>query len=128
MTADAFSVGATIRYILTGVPPYENIDEVIRSQKSPFAKASRWMGKKMAKPDAPKQKKKNYRKIKECPPEAVKLVLGMTHRDAKQRTTVRAARKYPWINDVLEDTDENIYDMKFLECATKDSRTKSVVD
>jgi serine/threonine protein kinase len=122
MTADAFSVGATMRYILTGVPPYENIDEVIRAQKNPLAKASRWLGKKMAKPGEPKRKKKHYRKIKECPQEAVKLVLGMTHRDPKQRTTVRAARMYPWINDVLEDTEEpTLYEMKFLECATKES-------
>lgn len=127
MVADAFSVGATIRYILTGVPPNENIDEVIRAQKNPLAKASRWMGRKMAKPDAPKQRKKNYRKIKECPPEAVKLVLGMTHRDAKQRTTVRAARKYPWINNVLEDTDEYIYEMKFLKCATEEPPETGVV-
>jgi hypothetical protein len=85
------------------------------------------MGRKMAKPDAPKQRKKNYRKIKECPPEAVKLVLGMTHRDAKQRTTVRAARKYPWINNVLEDTDEYIYEMKFLKCATEEPPETGVV-
>ena len=123
MVADAFSVGATIRYILTGVPPYENIDEVIRAQNNPLAKASRWLGKKVAKPDEPKKKKKNYRKIKACPPEAVKLVLGMTHRDPKQRTTIRAARLYPWVDDVLEDsgTGEVIYEMKFLECATKAS-------
>jgi len=124
MVADAFSVGATIRYILTGVPPYENIDEVIRAQNNPLAKASRWVGRKMAKPDEPKKKKKNYRKIKACPPEAVRLVLGMTHRDPKQRTTVRAARKYPWIDDVLEDTGSDvIYEMKFLECATKEPTT-----
>lgn len=118
MTADAYSVGATIRYILTGVPPYENIDEVIRAQNNPVAKAARWMGRKMAKPDEPKKRKKNYRKIKACPPEAVKLILGMTHRDPKQRTTVRAARKYPWIDSVLEDTGEELYEMKFLECVT----------
>lgn len=127
MVADAFSVGATIRYILSGVPPHENIDQVIRAQKSPLAKASRWVERKMAKADAPKKRKKNYRKIKECPPEAVKLVLGMTHGDPKQRTTVRAARKYPWIDDVLEDTDENIYEMKFLDCATTKESTSNVV-
>lgn len=118
MTADAFSVGATIRYILTGVPPYENIDEVIRAQNNPLVRASRWMGKKMAKLDEPKKRKKNYRKIKECPPEAVKLVLGMTHRDPKQRTTIRAARRYPWIDVVLEDSGE-IDEVTFLKCSTK---------
>jgi serine/threonine protein kinase len=121
MVADAFSVGATIRYILTGVAPMENIDDVIWAQQNPAAKASRWIGKRILKSKEAKKRKKTFRKIKECPREAVKLVLGMTHPDQLQRTTVRAARLYPWIDDVLELTDNPaLSEMKFLKCATKD--------
>jgi nicotinic acid phosphoribosyltransferase len=121
MVADAFSVGATIRYILTGVSPMENIDDVIWAQQNPVTKASRWIGKKLSKSKETKKRTKTFRKIKECPREAVKLVLGMTHGDQLQRTTVRAARMCPWIDEVLESTENPaLSEMKFLKCATKD--------
>lgn len=121
MVADAFSVGATIRYILTGVAPCDNIDEVIWAQKNPAAVAARWIGKKMSRSKEMKKRGKTYRKIKACPREAVTLVLGMTHRDPNQRTSVRAARLYPWIDDALESTVGPVLDeIQFLKCAMKD--------
>ena len=117
LVSDAFSVAQTIRYLYTGVPPYENIDQVIRDQKNPINQAARFMCQCLVKPEEETLRKKTYRKIKECPPEVVHLVLAMSNRDPSKRLTVRTARMDPWIDDVLESTDEPILrDMNFLQC------------
>jgi serine/threonine protein kinase len=105
MVADAYSVGSTIRYMLTGVSPDQNVDEVIAADRSVGAKASRWLGRKLGgKSMEQKKPRKKYRGSEELPTEVVRLVKSMTHGDPKQRTTVRAARLYPWIDDALPDS------------------------
>ena len=99
MVADSFSVGATIRYILTGVSPTEDIKDVIAAQSNPLLLLCSCLSKTfMGKEAAPK---KCYRWASQLPKEAVRLMHGMTHYDSRQRTTCRTARRYPWIDDVL---------------------------
>jgi serine/threonine protein kinase len=108
LLVDAYSVGNNIKYMLTGVPPDEDVNEAIAAQNHPVAKLGRFLGKKMgkkAKPDAVKQRKIKYRPFSKIPPEVVRLIKGCTHFDPHQRTSIRMARMYPWIDDVLEGRD-----------------------
>jgi len=94
MVADAFSVGSIIRYLLTGVPPDEQVEDVIAAQNHPLVLLCNCILGNV-------QKTKRYRAARELPKEAARLVRGMTHPTAKKRTTVRAARLYPWIDNVF---------------------------
>jgi serine/threonine protein kinase len=100
MVADAFSVGATARYILTGVPPHENVAEFVANYNSIHAKAIRWIIRKVKKQSANKLKK-TYRYSDDVPSEVLRLIKGMTHPNANLRMTVRNARCYPYITDVV---------------------------
>jgi serine/threonine protein kinase len=103
MVADAYSVGFTIRYMLTGVSPDQSVAEVIAADRSIGAKLSRWLGRKLGGKEQRKPRKK-YRCTEDLPSEVVRLVKSMTHTDPKKRTTVRAARLYPWIDDALPES------------------------
>eukprot|EP00957_Ditylum_brightwellii_P183740 13995057-Ditylum_brightwellii.AAC.1 len=101
MVADAFSVGATIRYMLTGVPPGINVEEFMAMQSSPLAVMARLVGKVLKKTSKKKNKqqnkiKKRYKRGDELPKNAAILVRALTHWDPTKRLTVRAARSYPW--------------------------------
>lgn len=114
MVVDAFSLGATIRYMLTGVPPHMSVDEYIAMQRSAFATATRFLGKLLRKSSKKKKGNKNgvtdkkgkkakrFRTNDELPGEAASLVGGLTHWDQRKRTTVRAARTYAWVADAFE--------------------------
>jgi serine/threonine protein kinase len=105
MVADAYSVGSTIRYMMTGVSPDQSVTDVIAADRSLGTKASRWLGRKLGgRSKEQKKLRKKYRGSEELPTEVVRLVKSMTHADPKQRTTVRAARLYPWIDDALPDS------------------------
>mmetsp|Transcript_8779 Transcript_8779/g.11442 ORF Transcript_8779/g.11442 Transcript_8779/m.11442 type:complete len:268 (+) Transcript_8779:1-804(+) len=125
MVADAYSLGATIRYTLSGVPPHENIDEVIRKDKGIAGKFGRFLQKKKDKKNKGKEeqaafkRKKAYRPTSEFPSEASKLISGLTHWKPASRTTIRMARGYHYIDDVLENAGEwyATKEVKYLECA-----------
>ena len=114
MVADAFSVGSTIRYVLTGVPPDQNVQQVLAAQHNPMAQLLQCLC-----GGGEKGEKKTYRGAQELPKETVRLIKGMTHPMANRRTTVRMARLYPWINDVL-DSDRAPYprNVQFLKQAS----------
>lgn len=88
MTADAYSVGCTIRFMLTGVPPSKSIKEFLQEKNSPLKVLSRKLK---------KTQKKKYRYTKDLPKEASRLCVGLTHWREVERTTVRSARSYEWI-------------------------------
>jgi serine/threonine protein kinase len=104
LLVDAYSIGNTIKYMMTGVPPDEDVREAIAAQNHPIAKFGRFLGKKMGKKkntDA-KVRKVKYRSIPNIPPEVFRLIKGCTEFDQQKRTSVRTARLYyPWIDDVL---------------------------
>jgi serine/threonine protein kinase len=104
LLVDAYSIGNTIKYMMTGVPPDEDVSEAIAAQNHPIAKFGRFLGKKMGKKNTTDKKvrKVKYRSIPKIPPEVFRLIKGCTEFDAHKRTSVRTARLYyPWIDDVL---------------------------
>jgi serine/threonine protein kinase len=104
LLVDAYSIGNTIKYMITGVPPDKDVSEAIAAQNHPIAKFGRFLGKKMGKKNETdaKVRKVSYRSIPNSPPEVFRLIKGCTEFDAQKRTSVRMARLYyPWIDDVL---------------------------
>ena len=115
MIADAFSVGATARFVLTGVPPHESVDAFIANHKNPINKATRWIGRKLGK--AKSKPKKTYRSGSNLPPEALRLVKGLMQPNASMRTSVRDAMRYPYIYRVLGGNTPFKKEITFLKCA-----------
>ena len=116
MIADAFSVGATARYVLTGVPPDENVEEFIANHNNPFNKATRWIGRKLVK-KAKTKPKKTYRSSSGLPLEALRLVKGLAQPNASMRTSVRDAMRYPYVDEVLGGNTSFNKEITFLKCA-----------
>ena len=118
MIVDAFSTGATIRHMCTGVPPQTSVEEFLQDKNSLLRVLGRKIKNKMQKDDGNKHKKrpKQYRKNKDLPDEAVRLILGLTHWNEKKRTTVRSARDYEWIT--------SSYSMKSSGRAQSNQRAK----
>ena len=105
MVADAYSVGLTIRYLVTGVPASEpDIDDYISVQNHPLLAASRNLMKLVSLPrknDKANKKvqprKKNFRSNDDIPKEVKRLIFGLTRIKEQDRTTVRAAKYSQWI-------------------------------
>ena len=128
-TADAFSVGATIRVLLTGVPADQNEMQFIRSQNNAFRAVTSTIL------SCVKQqgRKKRYRFLDEAPKAARELVKKFTSPSCKDRLTVPLAREEPWIKGGMDAEDPVItlpvgdisvgYDdpIQCLDCATKRS-------
>jgi len=126
MIVDAFSTGATIRYMCTGVPPQESIEDFLRQKNSVFRSFGKKLKKAGKKMDDSNKRKKRYQSNNDLPPEAVRVILGLTHWDSKKRTTIRSARDYEWIScsysmKSTEHTESECHGGKldFLKCAMK---------
>jgi len=128
MIADAFSTGATIRYMCTGVPPNVSVEDYILEKNSAMNALGRTIKKAVNKKYANKRKKR-YVSNKDLPTQAVRLILGLTHWNEKKRTTVRSARDYEWVSSSYFMKNENECDpfgmkggkLDFLKCATTTS-------
>jgi serine/threonine protein kinase len=101
LLADAYSLGNTIKYMLTGAPPDEDVNQLISLSNHPLALLFRCVRRKKDKDTA--QRTVRYRRSSDLPPEVARLIRGATHYDPQQRTSVRTMRLYPWIDDVLVD-------------------------
>jgi hypothetical protein len=88
--------------MMTGVPPDKDVNEAIALQNHPIAMLFRCLGGGGKKKSKPAERKVKYRLVSEIPTDVVRLIKGMTHYDPQQRTSVRTARLYPWIDDVLD--------------------------
>lgn len=124
MTTDAYSVGVTLRYMLTGVPPEESISEFVARKNSMVSKLGRSFRKKIGKDKDKRQKR--YKFTSDLPREASKVVMGLTHWKETVRTTVRSARNYEWIKSSFTMKKENANhptsndhnaEFDFLKCA-----------
>jgi hypothetical protein len=123
MTADAYSVGTTLRFMLTGVPPDVAVNDFLSNKNSAMSKFGRSLKKSLGK-DKDKRKKR-YKPTSALPREAAKVVLGLTHWNEVTRTTVRSARNYEWIKsshttkDEISHPSSNDHHGKidFLKCA-----------
>lgn len=115
MVVDAFSVGATARFVLTGVPPDESVEELIASHNNPVNKAARWISRKLKKKDD--KPRKRYRSSTDIPIEVVRLIKCMTQPNASIRMTVRDARLHPYIDEVIGGNVAFKKETIFLKCA-----------
>ena len=115
MVADAYSLGAVLRYMLTGVPPTHNVEEYIGLQDSPAAliinfivslfqtcKSQKNKASKDTEDDtgalAPtKLRKRRFKRNNQIPRDAASLVRSLTVWNEHKRLTVRAAKHHPWI-------------------------------
>jgi hypothetical protein len=99
LMVDAYSMGHTLRYFMTGVPPYLSIAEAIAAQDSICSKLCG--GKKKT-----ARRSVRYRPLSELPTEVQRLIEHLTERLESKRISIRKARRtYPWINDVVDHTD-----------------------
>jgi serine/threonine protein kinase len=123
MSADAYSVGTTLRFMLTGVPPDVSVNEFLASKNSVMSKFGRNLKKSFGK--GKDKRKKRYKYTSDLPKEAAKVVLGLTHWNEASRTTVRSARNYDWIKASYTMKDEKDHplsndhrgEIDFLKCA-----------
>ncbi len=124
MTADAYSIGTTLRYMLTGVPPDVSISDFMAEKNSAVKIIGRKLKKKFSNKENLKRKKR-YKYTSQLPKEASKVVLGLTHWNERSRTTVRSARNYEWIKSSYSMKDEKKHpssnyhkgEINFLTCA-----------
>lgn len=124
MTADAYSIGTTIRYMLTGVPPDVSVSDFMADKNSAVNIIGRKLKKKFSKKENASRKKR-YKYTSQLPKEAAKVVLGLTHWNERSRTTVRSARNFEWIQSSYSMKDENEHPssndhrgkIDFLKCA-----------
>mmetsp|Transcript_4116 Transcript_4116/g.8905 ORF Transcript_4116/g.8905 Transcript_4116/m.8905 type:complete len:498 (-) Transcript_4116:140-1633(-) len=98
MVADAFSVGATLRHMVTGVPPNMDVEEFISAKNHPLKKLARSFKKRIGGSKAADRRKKVYRLEWELTEDVRNLIHILTHYDSRRRATVRFARKHEWID------------------------------
>jgi serine/threonine protein kinase len=94
LMVDAYSVGKTFRYMMTGVPPHRGVEAAIAEQKSPINRLSRWAKKRLSDGKPPKKRKVQYRLESELPMEVQQLITDLTMRNEDERTSAWRARRY----------------------------------
>lgn len=103
LVSDAYSVGATIKMILTGVPAGENEMAFISANDSAIGKildAICVCGKK-----SEAKRRKRYKFIDETPKPARELVGKLLKANEEERLSVPLAREEPWIKGGMSDND-----------------------
>ncbi|KAL3908961.1 MAG: hypothetical protein SGARI_002828 [Bacillariaceae sp.] len=99
LLVDSYSMGFTIRNMMTGVPPYMSVEEAIAEQNS---MCNKLCGKKST-----ARRSVQYRRISELPGEVQRLIQHLTERSESKRVSIRSARRsYPWISDVFAGTEQ----------------------
>lgn len=107
LMADAYSIGNTIKYMLTGVQPDQHADTVIEFENSPIVRLLRCCcGQHNSSYDDDNDNRHGrsiqYRRTSQIPRVVTRLIMGLTDPDPQKRITVTVARRYPWIDDVLD--------------------------
>lgn len=124
---DSFSLGALLRYMLTGVPPEFSIDEYISRQTNAVAVLANFFSKInlfafCSKPDSAvsneegerKRRKKRFKRNEDIPKDAANLVHSLTIRCPQKRLTVRHSQCHRWIQLKPED-DPTVHEaLRFL--------------
>jgi serine/threonine protein kinase len=135
MTADAYSLGALLRYILTGVPPEYTIEEYISRKNNLVGKVADFLSsisfsycRSKTKADGSEKKRKRWKRFKRnhcVPKDAANLVHLLTMRDVKQRMTVRNAQTHPWIKLKNEDDPSVHEELQFLTDVLEETKILS---
>ena len=116
LLVDSYSVGNVIKYCLTGCRPNENVEDAIAFQNNPISLLCRLL--------CGVQRSVRYRSTYDIPPEVARLIRGLTHPNSAERTTMRAARMYPWIDGALLPF-EPPKDIKYLHLPSAAKETTS---
>jgi serine/threonine protein kinase len=108
MIVDAFSVGWTLRVILTGVPPNSTISQYMRKHKNKEiseepAEVGCCCFSSRSKPSIEKVPFR-VRDIDEIPNEATLFISALTKANPEDRMSIREAQGHPWIRG--DDTEE----------------------
>ena len=91
MVCDAFSVGTTIRHMITGVPPDKDVEEFIAHKNRPLKK----LLKSFKKDDM--KRAKIYRLGSGIPTNAKDLIQVLTHYNPRSRATVRSVTNHSFL-------------------------------
>ena len=131
LISDAYSLGTTLREVLTGVPPSieeQEVDAYIK-KKSKSSMASKFMGK--------KKRKRRFRKMDEIPSAAALLINKLSEKKASNRITVREGQIHPWIAGGVGEPKFKLPEgdvktssgtkMVYLKCATDGTFDKEVM-
>lgn len=101
MIVDAYSVGWTMRVILTGVPPNCTISQYVRKiQEEEDKEAEKNQGGLFCccQPTPEEKKKIRVRDAHDIPKDATVLITQLTKPDPEERITVREAQNHPWVS------------------------------
>ena len=130
MVADAFSVGATIRHMVTGVPPSENCEEYIAMKNHPLLKLGRMVTKfchskglcQSSSSSSIQQgpTKKKYRTSYDLPACIKDLIHSLTYHDTRRRATVRSVTGHVWIRTTASTT-------ATMETSTSQTNTPTIL-
>jgi serine/threonine protein kinase len=114
---DAYSLGALMRYMLTGVPPECIIDEYVSHLNIGLVDAADCFpfSPTLACCNRRKRVKRRFKHDDDIPKEAKDLVFSLTIKNTKSRLTLRHAQCHPWIKQ-KEDDDPSVHaPLKFLK-------------
>ena len=121
LLADAYSVGNTIKFMVTGAPPHENVEDLLALENSPIGMILRCCQSKKG----DDVRRVRYRRVSGVPSEVVRLIRGATSADPNKRTSVRALRLYPWIDEPLVDrTSSGLREVHFLDLVKQKDRAE----
>jgi serine/threonine protein kinase len=138
LNADAYSVGNTLLHTLTGARPDQNVNELLALENSPVVALCNLLCGSCSSSStddvaaaASSNRGIQYRRVTGIEPEPLRLIRGLTHPDPNQRTTIRTARLYPYVDDVLADRPQSNQTFKtvdYLQCALRRTREEKKKD
>lgn len=102
LLVDSYSMGHTIRYMMTGVEPGSSVEDAIKKQQrsKKAGKVLKMVG--LKKKSKNESRKPRYRSLKDAPGHVYLLVQELTQLQPQTRLSIRKARRtYPWISNVL---------------------------
>ncbi|GAX12052.1 hypothetical protein FisN_8Lh154 [Fistulifera solaris] len=100
LQVDAYAVGRTMMYCLTGASPNEDVNELIALNNQPLFVIFRMLG-----CCRTKEQSVRYRRVSQIPDEPLHLMKGLLLVDPQQRKTLRMARQLPYIDNILQNLD-----------------------
>ena len=108
LLVDSYSMGHTIRYMMTGVQPGTSIDDAIQKQQNIengllcCRKLLFCFSNKNKKQPQPQKRSVRYRQTEDLPGEVYILIRSLTELSQRNRISIRKARRtVPWISDVF---------------------------
>lgn len=122
LLVDAYSMGCNIRYMMTGCPPHTCVKDAIARQNSMLRKLVVSLVSRKRKSEE-KKRKVEYRLEETLPPVVRELMTSMMDPDEIKRTSIRMARRHPWLADILPATVDGDGNIEYLHLAM-DSATQ----